>query len=741
MLVNSLEPHMNTLLQLNFSENRIGFDGAEALGKALANMKNIESINLASNLLGDLAINEVLIGLQQSSNLKEINFSNNWLGQKQNECEFVTNLALIMANHQLEKLDLSWNNLKGKVAENLIKSLKDNYTLKYLNLSYNLFGVSDSEEPPAAIKLADMLQENPTLEELNLSNNLIESKVAFCLAYGLRTNTSLKSFIIDGNPIGSSGVKFLIQSINNNESGKVENIKMKDTDTIIEKNKHALFDPMNVEGEHILELDNVYDRITLYHLLDIDEKIAQNSPQDDGIQQGECFLEAKLGSSAWTPPNQKDKDGRWDLGPEPSGTLKFRYSLDPKRNQKPGPKDPELPKGTLVDSKGVAKPVISEIALEKSIDLLIRLNIEESSEWQREMINSLAQEHTFTYVQAKELLKAVLEEDRIFAVVTLFNRIANRHLRYDLIQTLSTYDSKLLAMKYLAGSFNFNYYNPTDHYKLKLGNPVEREVALTLLMFNRKAKFAIDAGEATDRSKFGNRSWFRNEKLDGVSFVYDQNFILPHFGIFECDFVYVTTAPHKEEKTAEDKLDMIKDLLQSLEGNVKQQIKSFKALSEYLVLSSRQLGGLVDLIDDPAWKTEWYMAGIGRMYDQRNFDFIKKKWKYPETSRDIYNRFGIFNLFSPHKWTGSYRLDLEIYEERCVCQILLELAKAEGYQYMTNVTMNSKPIAEINAEFEKNLPKEGIFEGSYVPPEDAANNEARERVGKKYFNWSTEDNE
>lgn len=68
--------------------------------------------------------------------------------------------------------------------------------------------------------------------------------------------------------------------------------------------------------------------------------------------------------------------------------------------------------------------------------------------------------------------------------------------------------------------------------------------------------------------------------------------------------MYVTTAPHKEEKTAEDKLDMIKDLLQSLEGNLKQQIKSFKALSEYLVLSSRQLGGLVDLIDDPAWKTE-----------------------------------------------------------------------------------------------------------------------------------------
>ena len=71
--------------------------------------------------------------------------------------------------------------------------------------------------------------------------------------------------------------------------------------------------------------------------------------------------------------------------------------------------------------------------------------------------------------------------------------------------------------------------------------------------------------------------------------------------------------------------------------------------------------------------------------------------------------------------------------------MLLELAKAEGYQYMTNVLLNSKSISEINKEFVDNLPQEGVFEGSYVPNEDAANYEARERIGRKNFDWTSDD--
>lgn len=86
------------------------------------------------------------------------------------------------------------------------------------------------------IKFAEVLQENTSLEEIDLSNNLLDAKAAFCLAHGLRTNTSLKSFIVNGNPIGSSGIKFLLQSVNGNEKGKVKDLKMKETEIIVQSN-------------------------------------------------------------------------------------------------------------------------------------------------------------------------------------------------------------------------------------------------------------------------------------------------------------------------------------------------------------------------------------------------------------------------------------------------------------------------------------------------------------------------
>lgn len=74
-----------------------------------------------------------------------------------------------------------------------------------------------------------------------------------------------------------------------------------------------------------------------------------------------------------------------------------------------------------------------------------------------------------------------------------------------------------------------------------------------------------------------------------------------------------------------------------------------------------------------------YIAGIMNVVDYKNYDFIKHRVKFPEAIREIYNRFGILNLFNPFRPNGSYRLDLSVYEEKIVCKILFELAKQEGF--------------------------------------------------------------
>lgn len=126
------------------------------------------------------------------------------------------------------------------------------------------------------------------------------------------------------------------------------------------------------------------------------------------------MLEAKLDGSSWTPPTDKNSDGQWNLGDEPAGKLKFRFSSDP-AGQKVGPKDPDPPKGTIVDRKSIIKPLITDPTLERNVDLLIRLLIEENSACQRELIDTIAQKYYLKFTQAQELIKAVNEEDKIYA--------------------------------------------------------------------------------------------------------------------------------------------------------------------------------------------------------------------------------------------------------------------------------------------------------------------------------------
>ena len=111
------------------------------------------------------------------------------------------------------------------------------------------------------------------------------------------------------------------------------------------------------------------------------------------------------------------------------------------------------------------------------------------------------------------------------------------------------------------------------------------------------------------------------------------------------------------------------------------------------------------------------MAGVGRLWDYPNYDFIKHKAKFPQAMIDLYEAFGILNLFSPFRPNGTYLLKVEVFEEKIVLKMLLELAKGEGWGNMRDTKFNGK-ACEVNGEFAASLPEAGTFEGTYVcPPE------------------------
>lgn len=101
---------------------------------------------------------------------------------------------------------------------------------------------------------------------------------------------------------------------------------------------------------------------------------------------------------------------------------------------------------------------------------------------------------------------------------------------------------------------------------------------------------------------------------------------------------------------------------------------------------------------------EIFLIGVGRLCDVENYDFIKHRVKFPDAIKAIYSRFGILNLFNPHRPNGSYRLDLQLYEERTVLNLLMDLARQEGIEQFTNTTLNENAI-ELNKDYE--IPQQG----------------------------------
>lgn len=88
-------------------------------------------------------------------------------------------------------------------------------------------------------------------------------------------------------------------------------------------------------------------------------------------------------------------------------------------------------------------------------------------------------------------------------------------------------------------AYYFSFWNPNGHYELNLGNPLEREIAMSLIVINKEAFKRIAAGEKADRSQYGNKSCFRNEKINSQSFLMSNEWVLPNQGILECDFVHL----------------------------------------------------------------------------------------------------------------------------------------------------------------------------------------------------------
>eukprot|EP00347_Sterkiella_histriomuscorum_P017989 403347211 len=726
ILIDSLQKHYEKLQILKLSKNKMGIEGAKHLAGALKFMKELTQLDLAENEIGDQGIKEIVTSIKDYSSLEYLDLSGNNIGQSSfmNENaeaihEFLTN------NRTLEILKLNWNNIRGNMGVKIIEGLISCYSIKQLHINNNLLGVGyDDKEPPIS-KMAELLTNSKTLEYLDLSFNFIEQKSIFCISHGLKFTSSLKNIIVEGNPIGPVGV----------------------------------FDPQSPEKAYSLNMAETYDHIILQNLLQIAEKSAGGSEGKFDIKA--CFQGVKYnGKPSWSPPLTKDQFNQFEIQ-EHTGLLTFTFTINPilyklqqikhqqmmEQQAQANPDKPQQiqqPQGSIeiIEADFIQKPLITQIGVQRLMDMIIQSFQDEDDHNQEQLIKNLAKEHMIWSSQANELLYAVKNQEVFCRVAPyLMNRAVDRHNRFSIVNHFGYMQKQIFSQLYnkMGHAFYFSFWNPNGHYEINLANHIEREIAVSLIVINKEAYKKVAAGERADRSQMGNKSCFRNEKINGQTIIYNFEWQLPSQGILEFDFVYLQTIPLPDDITPQEKVDQLIEWFKYKYEVEKSEIqglaKAFQSISEFLTLRSEQLAQFVDLIDDPMWKTEIFCNGVGIIYDYRNNDFIKHRVKFPEAIRDIYKRFGILNLFNPFRPNGSYRLDLQIYEERIVCKILLELAKQEGFAQMTNVSMDGKGMETVSKEFVDKLGESGVFEGTYICLPANIREDVREKMAAKYLDW------
>lgn len=188
------KPRSMALETLNLSHNKIGIPGCAKLGQALGHFRHLLVLDLSSNALTDAAISPVFQMLSESQ-IQTLDVSHNQLYQS------VTDLTRWIESRDctLRQLNLGWNRLRDKPAEDLATSFGVNQSIECLNLSDNGFGKDQKSD----LQLMLSLRQNEHLTELNLANNFVQPRSILVFMDLVREQShALRHLILNRNPIG-----------------------------------------------------------------------------------------------------------------------------------------------------------------------------------------------------------------------------------------------------------------------------------------------------------------------------------------------------------------------------------------------------------------------------------------------------------------------------------------------------------------------------------------------------------
>lgn len=259
-----------SLSTLLLGDNRIG-KGAEAVASAVHHSCcELRSLSIARNDLTDSILRRTLTVLSGHPSLVDFDLGKNRLGTI--ACDGFG--RFFRATTSLAVLNCSWGQMRGKSALVFAQSLVLARGLVHLNLSWN--GLGDPNVVGAVAELIGSVR--CKLEYLDMSHCRMDGRAAHLLAGRLVLNKGLKHLILDGNPLGASGVRRLVSTcmapnadlerVGSEEDSEIH-LSVKDCSISSEASLH-IFNPAEPAGHYVLDMSEPYSQSVVESLLRIE---------------------------------------------------------------------------------------------------------------------------------------------------------------------------------------------------------------------------------------------------------------------------------------------------------------------------------------------------------------------------------------------------------------------------------------------------------------------------------------
>jgi hypothetical protein len=586
---------------LDLSANDFSEQASESLAKALEDHECIQQISLSNCRIEDKDGAFLISALAKNASVTYLDLSRNQLGAgaralhpEASAAGALSRMLMTGSPAKVAIINLSYNSMTARHFLLMAESLRYNKCLEQLDISWNTCG------DVGAMALAEALRPNRSMHTLDVTHCDIQERGTMVIADMLKENEVLKTIKLGENPIGQRGGMAILRALrrilqfgwtrdvnigsanyevfDKHARGTTRWVEVTDPNDerdvpdhekkklrVQDKNQ-PLFEPSAPAGYHRCDLEDPYERMVAWELVELAWADEGENLEDEQIDGSPFELDEPGPGEVWTRADHPTLPD--------SGVLTLMY--------KDTPNTPRF--------HDVIEPGMLTLVLNMMTD-------KEVTDNGMSLLRLAAREFYFTAEYAGLFLQMCKDTaSRVDVMTSMFPRIVDpvnvQHMCFDYLTRAEMGNLE----RNLGPLLHFTPGNPTGHYKLELINPYHRIIAQKLVEIAKEQKdfrfnnVANAGGAMIDTSQHGDWENFRNETLNGQKYDFDTDAAAAGMvteGVLEFDYVSTDVSHRLLNLPPMD--DQIFELLEIDLVDVKRKVINRQARMMYAKERSRAL--------------------------------------------------------------------------------------------------------------------------------------------------------